>query len=200
MSTQRRSQGFTIIELVIVLAIMGMLVLIGLPALLNSLSRANLVNAAKESAMVMRQARFEAVKQSVVVAVVADQTNKRVYSFTDSNNNCIMDGTETQLATFSMPKSIDMTNPTNAQDFIGFDTDGAGNGCAHFLSTGAADKAGSFRFHGKDGYFEARVDPTATGKVSVRKYSGNGSSDNVDTDWWRNGETDGGGTTHYWWS
>jgi len=195
MPNRRRSDGFTLIEMAIVLAVVSLIAIIGLPALLNTIARTNLTNSARETAALLRAARFDAIKHSTSTTVKADTGTREVVAFIDSNANCVIDGTDTVIGTFSVPRGVDMKGPGGSGSFTGFKTAG-GMGCARFLFDGTAEffdattTFGAFRFTGQGGdSFEARVQPAATGHVSVQKYFP------ADTEWFRNGESG-----HNWWS
>lgn len=186
MSNRRGSEGFTLIEIAIVLAVISMIALIGLPALLNTIARSNLTTSVRETAALMRAARFDAVKHSVTTRVTSDPSTHQVVAFTDFNDDCVVNGTDTIIGTFPVPSGVQMKD-SGGVSFSGFENKG-GNGCAKFLADGSADVDGSFYFQGQGGdIFEARVEPYATGRVTVRKQFSDG--------WFRNGE-DG----HNWWS
>jgi prepilin-type N-terminal cleavage/methylation domain-containing protein len=203
MST-RRNQGFTVVELAITLAVLSFLVLIGLPALFNMLDRQSLIGAARQSADVLRLARFTAVKRGtpdVITRVKVDYAqNQLVAVVLPATTACAtpIAPTDELIARISFPKGVWLWGPTDAGPGLdnassGFDKDAAKQGCADFLSSGAVDKIGSFRFRGKDGdILEVHVEPQATGRVTVRKWFG-GADPNAN--WWLNGEEG-----HNWWS
>ena len=73
--TRRPSQGFTLLELLVTLAVIGVLGLIGYPALMNMLHRAKHESNAREFANIMRTARLDAIKFSRNVYVMVDFAN-----------------------------------------------------------------------------------------------------------------------------
>lgn len=60
--TRARSSGFSIMELLVVLGVIGIVAGVGLPALLNQLSRVKLMGAAQNVVNLMNQARQRAIK------------------------------------------------------------------------------------------------------------------------------------------
>ena len=56
--------GFSLVELLVVLALIGILALIGMPWMLGTLHRAKLVATAREASTLMQGARLEAIKRS----------------------------------------------------------------------------------------------------------------------------------------
>lgn len=65
----RRAGGFTLAEIIVVLAVLGLLATIGLPALFRTTARLRLEMAGREVASVLRLARFYAIRHSTNVAV-----------------------------------------------------------------------------------------------------------------------------------
>ena len=59
------NRGFTLIEVLVVVAIMGMLMLISYPSIMNSLETRGLENAARDIQSSMQVARFQAVKTRI---------------------------------------------------------------------------------------------------------------------------------------
>ncbi len=57
-----REQGFTLIEVLLVVAVMGVLLMIAYPNIRNSLEVRNLENEAREVLTTLQQAKFQAVK------------------------------------------------------------------------------------------------------------------------------------------
>ena len=194
-----RARGFTIIEMVIVLAIFSILALIGLPALLKMLARQSLVSAAHETAGLMRQARFTAVKRGMNVRVAVNYAQRQMTAFTDQDDDCVIDaGVDEVIATQVFSKGVELWGPNDSgpggnNASAGFVEDAQKQGCADFNANGSATANGSFRMRGKDGDFlEVHVEPAATGRVALRKWFGGG---DPDTNWWQNGEQG-----RNWWS
>jgi type IV fimbrial biogenesis protein FimT len=70
-STVTKSAGFTLTELVIVMAIIGILAAVGTPSFLNTLRGNQMATTANELISAMHLARSEAVKRSRTVTVCA---------------------------------------------------------------------------------------------------------------------------------
>lgn len=60
-----KNRGFTLIEVLIVVAIMGMLILISYPSIMNSLETRGLENTARDIQSSMQVAKFQAVKTRI---------------------------------------------------------------------------------------------------------------------------------------
>lgn len=200
----RRNQGFTLIELVITLAVFAIIALIGLPALINILGRQSLIGSARQSADLLRLARFTAVKRGttdVITRVKVDYAqNQLIAVVLPAGTACTtpIAPSDEVIGRVSFPRGVSLWGPTDSGPGLNnasaeFDEDVTKQGCADFLSSGAVAHVGSFRFRGKDGDFlEVRVAPEATGRVAVRKWFGGA---NPDDNWWLNGEEN-----HKWWS
>jgi type IV fimbrial biogenesis protein FimT len=103
---KRRSRGFTMMELLVTLAVAGVLLGFGVPAFRDFMRNGRLTGAANELLITMVSARNEAVRRQVVVSVcpstTPDQTSaicttsatQGYIAFVDTNSNCIRDGAE----------------------------------------------------------------------------------------------------------
>jgi prepilin-type N-terminal cleavage/methylation domain-containing protein len=166
--------GFTLLELIVVLAIIMIGVLIGLPALQNMLQRTKIDAALRESAMEFRAARLEAVKQSATIFVEADFTNDKLVTWQETGSDGFTPATDRQLREFKLPKGF---------YFWGQGDPGAEGPAATdnlpalhqftFLPSGAAKDVGGVRFSdGMGNFFEVHVEPKATARVTLRKWDG----------------------------
>jgi prepilin-type N-terminal cleavage/methylation domain-containing protein len=174
----RRAGGFTLLELLVVLALIGVAVLFGFPAIQNMIQRSKLEGAARQTASLMQRARLESVKLGTPVTVLADLPADRVLLFTDLNADGVRNGTDRSLigdAGYQLPAFIDFWGPPDpapdgASAVDGF-TETATAGWAIFDPDGSAREAGAFRFGDVKGNFlEVRVDPPATARVEVQKH------------------------------
>lgn len=81
----RRKAGFTLVEMLVVFALMAALVLVSLPAINTLLQRGKLTGAAQEITAVLRLARLEAIKRGVTTVVQVDFSTNTVTAFADLN-------------------------------------------------------------------------------------------------------------------
>jgi prepilin-type N-terminal cleavage/methylation domain-containing protein len=182
---RRSESGFTMIELIIVLAILLIASLMLLPRLFWFVDRARLRSAALATKSMIQTARLAAMKGGGNAEVVFDYAKGRVYAFVDTNANGVWDaGVDRQLGDYYIRepgKKVSVQfmshndggpNTTGALDkFDDFGTCG-GSGCVIFNAGGAAQTAGAVRF--TDGYWnflEVRITSLATGKVVIQKYN-----------------------------
>jgi len=73
--------GFTVAELTVVVAIGGLLLLFGYPALMNIMARYELRSSAQQLEMLGREARYESIKLNQPVTLVADTKRHMFYVF-----------------------------------------------------------------------------------------------------------------------
>jgi len=183
----RGRRGFTLIEMLVVLALAMVLMLITIPAMFTSLRQGKLRGIAQETAVLMRLARLDSIKFSTptVVRIVLPAGGEigRVESFSDRNGDNKLTAGEPILATRGLPKGIKLMAPPNiegAASVAGFtpDPDGASKPrIAVFNRDGSIADLGAFRFADTYGnYLEVRVAPAATARIELRKARLEGSS------------------------
>jgi prepilin-type N-terminal cleavage/methylation domain-containing protein len=76
---RRGRRGFTLVELLVVLAMGAILMLIGMPALLNIGQKYRVHSSAQQLMMLGRQARYQAIEKGMQVSVVPDPTHNMFY-------------------------------------------------------------------------------------------------------------------------
>ena len=184
MHDPRCQRGFSMIELLVTLVLIGVLALLGYPALLDMLERQKMISTTHETASVLRLARLTAVKRSIDVKVTADYASNVLVAYRDLDDDNVSDPTDETIATAALPSKVffwgppDMTPGGAAASTFPAAT-------VTFQAAGSASDTGAFRLRGKnEDYFEVRVEPAATGRVSIRKWGGG----DLLTDWWQNGE------------
>ncbi|MEP6802103.1 MAG: prepilin-type N-terminal cleavage/methylation domain-containing protein [Acidobacteriota bacterium] len=125
---RRGSPGFTMIELVIVIAILGIVVGIAIPTFMRFVRRENLRAPVREVHSIVLAARMQAAKRNQQVIVFFDMTNHRVTSWADNlPYNYIQDVAEPLLADFHVPDKIVFRKAPNGAavndaDAVAFDT------------------------------------------------------------------------------
>ncbi|MCI5126897.1 MAG: type II secretion system protein GspH [Candidatus Electrothrix sp. AUS3] len=82
------SKGFSFVELMVVIALVGLLSAIGLPSLLRNLPEKRLKNAARSLYADLQKAKLLAVKENKNVTVTFDTATKQ-YSFIDDDGNTV---------------------------------------------------------------------------------------------------------------
>ncbi len=179
-----RSRGFTLIELIVVLLVVGLVLGLGLPALQQLIHRGKLEGFARQTSVMMQAARFEAIKRSRQVVVQIDTTTEQVVSWVDDNGDAVQDPGELQLGLMTLPSGVDFAAPGGQAVIEGFTTAGT-TGWVIYGTDGATDLAGAFRLGDQRGNFiEVRVATTAAARSTVLKWQ--------DAQWLELGEGGGG--------
>lgn len=194
-----RVAGFSMLEVLVVLAIMAVIMLIAAPALWTMMRQAKLRGVARETQALMRLARLDAIKyssQGVVRIVAGDPANGEppaVQAFSDRDGDLVWDDGEPMLGRYELPTSVSFKNPDGDEfedsvDGFRVDPEGGPN-LAVFLRDGSVPPdddqgsgQGAFRFADNyDNFLEVRVATTA-GRIEVLKWS------DVSSDWFAEGE------------
>lgn len=144
--------GFTLIEVLVGLALIGILTLVGLPYTMETIRRVDFQNAVNCSANLMRVARLQAIRANANATVSLD------------GRLLLVDSGQAVQPSCQLPAVVDSVT-----------VDGwTGSGQeAVFLPNGTAIDEGAFRFADKRGnLLEVRLAPAAIGRVEVRKFNG----------------------------
>ncbi|WP_432720895.1 GspH/FimT family pseudopilin [Jeongeupia wiesaeckerbachi] len=75
-----RARGFTLIEMLVAIAILSILLAIGIPSFVDLLNRKRLENTANDYLSLIAYAKSEALKRNAVVYLLATRTNGRTWS------------------------------------------------------------------------------------------------------------------------
>lgn len=197
-SRQRVAAGFTVVEMLLVVTVIGIASVMAYPALQQFIHRNKILGIAQTTSTLMREARFEAIRRGVPCVVHADGATNEVIVFVDVDGDLTFnpDLTETtfratdyELRRYNLPAGVTFTAPGAQPPIFGF----TGlptlpwNG-AVFQTDGSIRDLGGMRFGDERGnYLEARVEPAASARVSLRKWDG--------SNWLAQGE---GGKTWGW--
>jgi prepilin-type N-terminal cleavage/methylation domain-containing protein len=196
MTNQQRpaqERGFTLIEMLVVLAILSIAAMFSIPYLSAQIQRSKLLGVASQVSGLMRLARLDAIKYSRCAAVGIDLAARKVNAYSDRDSDCLPDPGE-EIGEVILPNSVVFGAPgnvTGAASVDGF-SDWAGNPkMALFRSDGSIDKIGAFRFQsqqlgsGDINYLEVNVSPAATARIALRKWESTAFVENDGTGVWK---------------
>ncbi|MDH3402263.1 MAG: prepilin-type N-terminal cleavage/methylation domain-containing protein [Acidobacteriota bacterium] len=180
-------RGFTLAELILIVAIIGILTAVGAPALWEIAQEIKLKQAGRELISAMRAARYKAISETRDYGVMGRYPNRiEVFQGDDPNTGTIVNwfllegGVDLQGPTDPAPggpEAVDGNGGDPSAD--GFQEDATG-GWVIFGAGGSADNRGAFRLANSNGHFvEVRVDPATTARMVIRTFVG----PDVDTDW-----------------
>ncbi len=172
----RRSQGFTMVELLLVLSLMLILALFSYPTLIRYLHKSKLVSIARQTTSLMSLSRFEAVKRNRSVRVEADFSNDTVTAFADLNGNgTFEEATDKLVNRFKLPQDVafwgpaDVT-PEGADAVVNF-SETATKAWAIYQPDGSIERTGAIRFGDVAGNFlEVRVQDIAGARTRLLKW------------------------------
>jgi len=168
LAMKRRSRGFTVMELMVTLAIAAVLLGVGTPMFRDLVRNGRLTGAANELLITMVKARNEAVRQQTVVsvcpsttpeapdAVCTNSATQGYIAFIDTNSNCVRDGAEV-----TDPNNLVSYEQTNSEV-----TSTKNGTCVSFAANGfrrvVAGQPNTLRAMFCDSRGNARTFPTST--------------------------------------
>lgn len=104
---RRSTAGFTILETLIVIALVGIMAAVAAPFIQRILRREKLRSGVREVYSIVLAARMQAVKRNTQAIVWFDLANHRVFAWCDNlPYNYVQDAGEPAFATFEVPKDI----------------------------------------------------------------------------------------------
>lgn len=164
-----RLRAFTLVEILVLLALFSFLAAISFPAVQTMMAKARLETAVQQTATVFQSARLQAIRQatSARVSITTVGEQKWVDASIDRNR----DGSfESKLGVVHMNRSTQLVGPTtDSAGVVGWTGD-----ILQFNSDGSLAEAGAVRISGRVGgdirYYEVRVSPVAAPRISVREW------------------------------
>src|SRR5712664_129327 len=112
-----RTRGFTIVELVVVMAVIMIITAVALPSFMRAYRTYQLDDAATQVAGILKFTRYEAIRVNVPAATPLKaqilQSAAGTYVFADSNNNGTVEGTEKQILFSQNVNLVSAATPPN---------------------------------------------------------------------------------------
>ncbi len=167
------AKGFTLVEAIVIVAIVGLAVTVGFPLLQNYLNRAKVEGAMRRTMVLFRQARYEAIRESRTITVQADQSGKWIDIYWDQDGDNVADPGETVQSRYFLPGGIEFKSHDSAglaDTFPTLRTVGT-SAYVDFNNDGSVLSQGAIRLGDQRANFvEVDISPAATAKVTLRKW------------------------------
>jgi prepilin-type N-terminal cleavage/methylation domain-containing protein len=187
--TPHSQAGFTLIESLVVVAVIGILVLISAPALMKMMNRFKLTGTSREVMSLMQAARLESIKMNAPAQVNYDAASNSFIAFVDLDRDNLLASPPDRLlpGRVPVPRKVDFWGPgdavANGENAIdGWDDVPSRLGPV-FSPDGSVDRVGAFRLKdANNNFIEVRVETPAAGRMAMRKYFP------LETKFYRNGE------------
>jgi prepilin-type N-terminal cleavage/methylation domain-containing protein len=126
-SRRRAARGFTLVELIVVMAILAIVVVVVTPFLFRALRRQKLMAPVREIYSLVLATRMQAARRNQHVIMFIDQTNRQITTWADNlPYNYVQDPTEPTINSYSLPANIYFARPpsgvVDGATSIAFDT------------------------------------------------------------------------------
>ena len=133
----KKKEGFSLIEILVILAIIGILIALGYPSIKTSIERRKLDDSAREILAILQRAKFQAVKTKTIHCVSFDPAQKTyalsIYDYTNNRWNVLERKSLSPPISFS---TINLPDPNNLGEIDTINQ-------IIFNSLGFADRQGS---------------------------------------------------------
>jgi prepilin-type N-terminal cleavage/methylation domain-containing protein len=194
----RRETGFTVVEMLVGLAVMGVLFAIGAPVVLKTIHTAKVSSVGYDCNILVRRAKSEAIKKNSPAVVRYHSAWNVLRAWVDVHGATVNDPpdfvflqdagalpteTDHEIGQCALPAAVSWGGPPDdANITVGFTTVGTDN-VAVLQPDGTVQDIGTFRFGDTRGnYLAIQISPAATARVTLLKW------DEEDMKWREQGE------------
>jgi prepilin-type N-terminal cleavage/methylation domain-containing protein len=193
-----RAPGFTVVEMIVAVAILGALAAFGMPIVMRTLHTAKMSTVGYDCNVLVRRAKSEAIKKNSPVVVRYDSALEVLTAFVDVHGATVADppdyafvpdagvaptATDHEVSQCALPSAVTWGGPSDDPAIsVGFTTVGTEN-VAILEPDGTVQDIGTFRFGDSRGnYLAIQIAPAATARVTLLKW------DEEDAKWREQGE------------
>ncbi|MBT3367977.1 MAG: prepilin-type N-terminal cleavage/methylation domain-containing protein [Nitrospina sp.] len=123
----KRNAGFTLMEMMIVVAVFGIIAAVAIPAFMSLLPGMRLNGSARDIFMVMSQTRMQAVSKNTIGVVKFNPSNNSFTAWLDdgpAGNNWALDSTDTLIKSGSTETGVSISNTTIPYHTFGYNSRG----------------------------------------------------------------------------
>lgn len=159
------------LELLVVMAVMMILMTFMLPAFQSTIRRGKLQGAAQEAAILMRKARFEAVKRNQQVAVSSAFAPRQITLCTNPVGGVCTPPQSLVLAQVDLPTGIEVVPGASTAPFPPDVPGGFTASTVVYQSNGSVAQEGSMEFTDRNNNrLRVVVNPRATARIEMQKW------------------------------
>lgn len=175
-----RQRGFTLLEAILVVAVLAIVSLGVVPAIRQALTRAQLDGITRQTSVFLTQARLEAIRSATPVVVRQDPTGTGLEGFADVDGDGTFNPTpgvprrttDYLVGRLPMPNRVALAAPAGLDVYDGL-TVVDGEHRAVFRPDGSIEIPGALRLGDVAGEFrEIRIEPQVTPRTRVLKWDG----------------------------
>jgi len=124
---RKRESGFTLTEIIIVIAVLGIMTAIAIPAFMSLLPGMRLNGSARAIFVALSQVRMKAVAQNTIGVIKFDPSNNSFTAWLDdgpAGNNWALDSTDTSIKSGSTETGVSISSTTFPSNTFGYNGKG----------------------------------------------------------------------------